>query len=358
MLAFANGANDNSKGVATLVGSGSASYRRAIRWAGLTTLVGSITAFFLAGALLAAFSGKGLVPPHVVADVRFPTAVALAGAGTVMLATSLGLPISTTHALMGSILGAGWVAAPADVSPAKLGASFIIPLAASPVIAAAISVALYPCLVVVRRGLGIEHDSCACIGAAPLMPRLAARDAHPATTALAAPSVLIGSEAACRTSYTGRVMGINAGTMLDAAHYVSAGVVSFARGLNDTPKIAALLLAGELLTPGTAIVGVAAAMVLGGLLAARRVADTMSLRITSMNSGQGFTANVVTGVIVVGASTMGLPVSTTHVSCGALFGIGAVTRGARWRVIREVLMAWVVTLPVAAALGGLAMWAL
>jgi len=72
-----------------------------------------------------------------------------------------------------------------------------------------------------------------------------------------------------------------------------------------------------------------------------------------MSPGQGFTANALTSLLVIGASALGLPVSTTHVSCGALFGIGTVTRQAHWRTIRHILLAWVVTLPMAAALGAL-----
>jgi PiT family inorganic phosphate transporter len=93
------------------------------------------------------------------------------------------------------------------------------------------------------------------------------------------------------------------------------------------------------------------AIALGGILNARRVADTMSHRITAMNHGQGFTANLVTSVIVIGASRLGMPVSTTHVSCGALFGIGTITGQAGWRTIGRILMAWVTTLPLGAALG-------
>jgi len=73
-----------------------------------------------------------------------------------------------------------------------------------------------------------------------------------------------------------------------------------------------------------------------------------------MNHGQGFVANLVTSAIVIGASRFGMPVSTTHVSCGALFGIGTVTRQGRLRMIAAILSAWVTTLPVAALLGAIA----
>jgi PiT family inorganic phosphate transporter len=71
-----------------------------------------------------------------------------------------------------------------------------------------------------------------------------------------------------------------------------------------------------------------------------------------MNPGQGFTANLVTALLVTMASRFGLPVSTTHVSVGALFGIGVVNGTARWRMILTILLAWITTLPLGAALAG------
>ena len=155
----------------------------------------------------------------------------------------------------------------------------------------------------------------------------------------------VGTTVTCRRRYGGRLLGLRASGVLNGLHYLSAGVVGFARGLNDTPKIAALLLLVPHLAGlgSTALVGLVIAA--GGLLNARRVAETMSQKITPLNHGQGLTANLLTGVIVIGASRLGLPVSTTHVSCGALFGIGAVTRQAEWGTITRILPAWVTTLP-------------
>lgn len=92
-------------------------------------------------------------------------------------------------------------------------------------------------------------------------------------------------------------------------------------------------------------------MAAGGYWSGRKVAETMSRKITEMNPGQGFAGNLTTGILVVFASKWGLPVSTTHVSCGALFGIGSVTGQANWKTILTILTAWVTTLPVAASLG-------
>ena len=161
----------------------------------------------------------------------------------------------------------------------------------------------------------------------------------------------VGSSPQCRERYAGDVAGIDVKSAVAAGHLLSASAVSFARGLNDTPKIAALLLVGGMLSATNAIAGVAFAIAAGGLISARGVAETMAHRVTDMNAGQGFMANMVTGLLVVGASCLGMPVSTTHVSCGSLFGIGAVTGQGHWNTISRILVAWVTTLPVAAVLG-------
>ena len=109
LLAFANGANDNFKGVATLYGSGTTSYRRALAWATVTTFLGSVVALWLAESLLTRFSGKGLVADATVADPRFAATVALAAGVTVLLATRLGFPVSTTHVSCGSLFGIGLI---------------------------------------------------------------------------------------------------------------------------------------------------------------------------------------------------------------------------------------------------------
>lgn len=103
---------------------------------------------------------------------------------------------------------------------------------------------------------------------------------------------------------------------------------------------------------------VAFAIAAGGLFNSRRVAETMSHKITAMNHGQGFSANLATGILVIGASLIGSPVSTTHVSVGALFGIGLTTQQADSRVISGIVLSWILTLPCAALIGALTYWLL
>jgi len=338
LLAYANGANDNFKGVATLYGSGAASFRLALGWATLTTLAGSLLALLLAAGLVKTFSAKGLVPDVVAASPSFLAAVALGTMATVFLATVLGLPISTTHALTGALVGAGWVAVGRAVNLTLLGKSFFVPLLVSPLLAMGLTTLLYPLARVCRRRLGVERAS--------------------STVAAQQIGVTAGTEQRVVMRYHSRLLGGSIHQALDGLHFLSAGAVSFARGLNDTPKIFALLLAAKAVGSEVGLPAIGAAMALGGLLNSRKVAETMAHKITTLELGQGLVANLTTAALVLGASRLGVPVSTTHVSTGGLFGIGLVTGTARWRTIATILTAWGTTLPLGALLGALALLAL
>lgn len=295
-VAYANGANANFKGVASLFGSGTTGYAAAVRWATITTAAGCAVAMLGSATMLAAFTGKGLVSEALASQHLFLFAVA-AGAGLAnLLATRLGFPVSTTHMLIGGLLGAGLAAQPDGVNFVKLWDTFARPMLLAPVIAIVAGAMLYWIL----RSVHLAPD-------------------HRTRT-------------------------------LDALHFLSAGAVCFARGLNDTPKIAALIVGAGGLGVKPAMALVLAAMAVGGLISARHVADTLAHKITDMNPGQGFAANLATSVLTTTASYHGLPVSTTHVSVGALLGIGITTRQAKWKTVIPVLLAWVVTLPSAALL--------
>ncbi len=349
-LAFSNGANDNFKGVATLFGSRTTNYSRALIWATTTTLAGSLASLAVSRGLVKAFSGKGLVGEAVTNDASFLLAVGLGAGLTVMIATILGTPVSTTHALTGALVGAGLVFA-GGVNLMRLGTSFFLPLALSPFLSLLLTSTLYPALRWCRLRLGVERHMCLCLDDGP--PALVHPGANGTVSLLVGGVTLTADQLErCEERYQGRLLGFDAQKLLDKLHFVSAGLVGFARGLNDTPKIVALLAAasGLGISMTTALFLVGAAMAIGGLLAARRVASTMSDGIVDMNHGQGFTANLATAFLVTVASRFGMPVSTTHVSCGSLFGLGAVTGTARWRTIASIILAWVVTLPAAATL--------
>ena len=349
LVAYANGANDNFKGVATLFGSGITDYRKALWWGTITTLAGSVTAFFVATQLISIFQGKDLVPAFLTQSQPFVTAVILGAALTVCIATKIGIPISTTHSLTGALLGGGFVAVGLQLGFHTLLTSFFLPLLVSPLLAVLMATFGYPLLSRAIKTAGLTQENCVCIGSERI-PAAVTPEGIVMSQSAAGLRVLIDNEAVCAQPLSGSLVGVNAHRLVDMGHFLSAGAVSFARGLNDTPKLVALgLVAGTLdVLWSTALV--ASVMALGGLINAREVAQTVSKRITVMNPDQGFLANLVTSFIVIFASIWGLPVSTTHISCGALFGIGVANGQARWNVIRTILMAWLLTLPVAALL--------
>ena len=352
-LAYANGANDNFKGVASLYGSRTASYRTALAWATATTAAGSLAALFLATALLKKFSGKGLVPDALTTQPEFLLAVALGAGLTVILATWLGFPISTTHGLTGALCGAGFVAVGSGVNMAALGKGFLLPLLVSPLLALALGAGIYLVFRFTRLQLAIEKELCVCVGAEERVLPIARPNGTFAAERLPVVSVTAGETAVCGQRYRGEFFGLSAGRAVDVVHFLSAGAVSFARGLNDTPKIAALLLVASALDIRWGMAAVAVAMAVGGWLHARKVADTMAHKLTGMNPGQGLAANLATALLVNTASYHGLPVSTTHVSVGALLGIGITTQQVHWKPVLGVLASWVITLPCAALLAAL-----
>ncbi len=356
-LAYSNGANDNFKGVASLYGSATAGYRSALAWATTTTALGSITAIFVAQALLKKFSGKGLVPDSLVGSEHFLLAVAIGASLTVIIATLTGFPVSTTHGLAGALVGAGLVAVGSRVDFAALQKSFLVPLLLSPALAIATGAAVYLLLRFCRTALGVRKEWCLCLGAEErvlAMPQpgsaLARQPVSPEH------SIMIAEASRCAERYVGSFVGIGTQRIMDVAHFLSAGVVCFARSLNDTPKIVALLLLLKIADIRWGFLAVAAMMALGGLIHSRRIAETLSHKLTKINHGQGLSANLSTGALVILASACGLPVSTTHVAVGSLFGIGLISGQANVKVMLGIVLSWVITLPCAALLAALTYW--
>ncbi|MFQ6604491.1 MAG: anion permease [Fidelibacterota bacterium] len=349
LLAYSNGANDNFKGVATLFGSKTTPYRQALSWATATTFLGSLAAIFLAQALIKNFSGKGLVPEALVHSPAFAVAVALGAGLTVLLATRIGMPVSTTHGLVGALAGVGIVAAGSQFNYMHLGKVFLFPLLVSPLMAATVSLLTYSGFKGMRKATGVSKETCVCIGNKYVPVR--GLEGSATLSAAMQPEIRVSDTTECVERYQGRILGIEFQSLLDYAHYLSAGVVSFARGLNDTPKIVGLLLLVPFMNLRIGLLAMGIAIALGGILNAKKVAQTISQDITSMDHGQGFSANIVTGLLVTTASIHGLPVSTTHVSVGSIFGIGTAGGKMDVHVVRNIVLSWVLTLPVAAVLG-------
>lgn len=353
-LAYVNGANDNFKGVATLFGSNTCDFKVALRWATICTFCGSITAVFLAAELVKNFSGKSLVPDELIQTPIFAISIAFGAAIAVFIATKIGMPISTTHALVGSLLGSGLVAVGNDFNFSRLSAVFLMPLLLSPLMALLLSLLVYHIFKKIRLQLGITKKTCVCLGSVSnVEQKLSNEGCNSISFVQLTPSLKLAKENECIEWYEGAFLGINAQKLLDGFHYLSAGIVSFARGLNDTPKIAGLLLVMSAFDLRIGLIGLGIAMAVGGLLNSKKVAQTMSKNIVTMNHGQGFTANMITGILVTTASIHGLPVSTTHVSVGSIFGIGTATGKADLKTIRNIMFSWVLTLPLAFVFGGI-----
>jgi len=356
LLAYANGANDVSKGVATLVGSGVTSYRRAILWGTACTALGAVAASVSAGAMMATF-GSGLLAAGIAPS--FPAAIgALAGAALwVLIATRASLPVSTTHALVGSVGGAAAIAyGVGGVSWHVLGGKVLIPLLVSPLAAFVLGRLASRALARAFTGGGDAAD-CVCVGArsAPEVAWVGGDSAALRTMPGFDVSLAAGDAASCR-----RAMPAALRLTGDHLHWLSSGAVSFARGLNDAPKIVGLSLATALLAPSFWTLGskslfvlVSAGIVLGSLAAGRRVTRVLAEDVTPMNHREGLAANLVTATLVGAGAVYGLPMSTTHVSSGGIVGMGAERGSLDWAKVRQIAAAWVVTLPAAALLGGL-----
>lgn len=356
-LAFANGANDVSKAIATLVGCGVTDYRSAIAWGTVWTMAGAALAAFVARAMVNTFS-HGLVQTGTVIHPAVTLAVLIGAMAWVFLASRTGLPVSTTHALTGAIVGTGLVAFAGDglIWPA-IGKKIALPLLLSPFLALTVSLLIHPAI----RALARKWDG-ACLCVMPASRALVAIDAYGGTRTLfqtasfSSPIMAVPSQCD-RAGLQGLVVG------LDTIHWISSGLASFARGTNDAPKIVAMLLLGSTTAawPSTssqlaAFGGVALAMGLGSYFGGLRVTEVLAEKVTRMDHAEGLSANLTTSSLVLVSGSLGLPVSTTHVSSSAIIGIGLLKglNAVRWTTVRDMVLAWVVTLPASALLACIA----
>lgn len=348
-LAAANGSNDNPKGVATLAGAGLTRYRTALAWGTFATLAGALVSLRFADRLVKLFS-KGIVTAHPTA--AFALAVLLGTTAWVALATATRLPVSTTHAIVGSLVGAGMLLGAHAVNYGALVPKVVQPLLLGIVVAYGISFLL--------NLLPDRVPECVCVDLDPATSPAV----HPAAPALGGagllsfspgatppvPRITTGSVADCaRHGERRQRIGLN----VNGLHWLSSGAASFARGLNDTPKIVALgafALVPAGMTTTQILLVVAVAMAGGGMLGGMRVARKLGEGVVKMTHVEGFKANLTTAVLVGLAANRGLPLSTTHVSTGAIAG-SAGTDASRLnrRNLRDFLLAWTVT-PVVAGL--------
>ena len=354
-VAYLNGANDVSKGIATLAGSGVTNYKRAILWGAVWTGAGGLVGSVVSQAMIGTF-GAGLLREGSRPTLDSALAALLGAAACVGIATLLGLPVSTTHAIVGSVAGVySYSLGFGAVNWGAMGEKIVLPLLVSPLLALLLVVAILRVehLVIARFGKAPE---CLCVDLepAPLPATLVIEGSSLAISQAATKvDIVVGSQEACATE---RPLAFRLTTT--QLHWLTSGATSFARGLNDTPKIVALVLVTGALSVGTptgktlAFAVVALGMVAGSWMAGKKVTRVLAEKVTPMDHREGFIANLVTAGLVGPGAALGLPMSTTHVSSGAIIGVGVPEKaGLNWKTVQSMVLAWVLTIPLAAGLG-------
>lgn len=364
LLSYANGANDVSKGVATLVSSGITNYRRAIIWGTIWTIAGGIVSAFVALELVKTFTAAEILKSTANLNQVLQLSVSLGAFVWIILATRTGLPVSTTHAITGAICGAGIAAVGFnEVGWTVLGKKVFLPLSLSPIAAVSISWLFSPIIETISSR---AERYCVClevkeeVSYKPVMVRVGINENISQINSFHQ-SILMAAD---KNTCSGYLVSPIRFEVLDLFHWLSSGMTSFARGLNDAPKIAALAIGasvfGTSLPTSISFLGIALAMGLGSFVLGLRVTETLAEKVTPMNPQEGFAANLTTSILVGIAARLGLPVSTTHVSSGAIIGIGF-KRGKEsvdWKVVFEMILAWIVTLPVSGLIAFIAFWVL
>lgn len=302
---FLNGLHDAANSIATVVSTRVLKPHQAVAMAAFFNFF----AFFLFGVHVAETVGKGIIDPNVIdAQVIFG---ALMGAISWNVITwLLGIPSSSSHALVGGLLGAGI---------AKAGFSAVV---------------LHG---VLKTGFAII-----------LSPSIG--------LVLALLLVLITSWIFVRTSPT------TADRRYRRLQLVSSAAYSIGHGGNDAQKtmgiIAVLLysqgmLGGSFHVPFWVVIACYVTISLGTLMGGWKIVHTMGSKITRLSPAQGFCAETGGAITLFTANWLGIPVSTTHTITGAIVGVGSSRRlsAVRWNVASSIVVAWVITLPAAAGIG-------
>jgi len=303
-LAFANGANDAGKSVASLMMPGPSGSppkkRKPLIWGGFFTGIGSVSAILISGRLFTVFTPQSLL--HSTPESSFVLA-ALAGATLwILAATLLRLPVSSTHAIIGAlVLLAVYLFGVSVVQWEFLLYRVVLPLAGGPIAAL---VGIY------------------------IIDRLTRRTGAPAS-------------------------GKPRPRLASIEHWASGAAVSYARGINDAPKMAALgaffLLANPSEAAWVPYSIVAVAVLLGSLILGHRVVVTAIGRHASLDQVQRSKAGAATALVVSAGAFLGAPMSTTQVHEGSNAGIGG--RGSVIKSsLKSMLLPWLVTLPAAGIL--------
>lgn len=310
---YINGFHDTANAIATSVSTRALRPGWAIGMSATANFVGALT-----GTAVAQTVGAGLV--DIGSGVESQTVIAAALVGAIawnLLTWRLGIPSSSSHALIGGLLGAALTAygLPSWQIDGIVG-KVLVPLVGSPIAGFVIGLLMMALLFNVFRR------------------------AHPV-----------------------RLNGV-----FRRLQVVSAGYMAFSHGSNDAQKTMgimtlALVVAGVLdsfVVPLWVILVAAAAISLGTAAGGWRIIRTMGTKVVKLDPVHGFAAETTAASIIFGASQLGMPVSTTHVISSAIMGVGASDRlkTVRWGVARSIVVAWVLTLPASALAAALTYLAL
>jgi PiT family inorganic phosphate transporter len=303
---YINGFHDTANAIATSVSTRALRPEQAIVLSATANFVGALT-----GTAVAKTVGEGLVNQTDANQVV--VAAALLGAITWNLLTwRLAIPSSSSHALIGGLLGASLVAAGTDaIRIDGVVGKVLVPLVSSPVLGVLVGFGLMVILLNLFRR------------------------AHPQ-----------------RLNERFRRLQL-----------LSAGYMAFSHGSNDAQKTMgvmtlALVSAGVLETfevPVPVILAAASAISLGTAAGGWRIIRTMGQRVVKLDPVHGFAAETTAASIIFGASYLGMPVSTTHVISSAIMGVGATQRlsAVRWGVAGNIIVAWILTIPASGAVAGI-----
>lgn len=303
---FTNGFHDTANAIATIVSTRAISPKLAVFGAAVLNFLGALISIKVATTV-----AKGIVNPNVI--TLHIVLAGLVGAIIWNLVTwRLGLPTSSSHALIGGVAGAALVALGAHVIKWEgLRDKVLIPSLIAPVLGFAGAALLLMIIIrIVRKRSKAKVNK--------VFKRL---------------------------------------------QLISGGFVAFTHGTNDAQKTMGIIgLALIAANPGQAfhiplwvILSSAGAMAAGTYLGGWRIINTLGTKITHLEPQQGFAAEASTATTLWFAAHFGFPVSTTHTISGSILGSGAATRPSvvRWKVVQHILIAWVMTIPCAAAVGGL-----
>ena len=307
---FINGLHDAANAIATVVVTKVLTPGFAVAWAAFFNTI----AFLFIGLHVAETIGKGIIDPLMV-DPGVIFGALLGAISWNVVTWYLGLPSSSSHALVGGLVGAGVT---------KGGFDAIV---ASGVIKTSIF-----------------------IFAAPMLGML-----------MAIVLVILTSWLFLRA--TART----ADTIFRRMQLLSSAAYSIGHGANDAQKtmgiIAVLLfstghLGSEFYVPFWVVIAAQLAMGLGTLMGGWRIVETMGSKITRLTPHQGFCAETGGAIMLFTATNLGIPVSTTHTITGSVIGVGAARRtsAVRWKVAQNVLVAWIVTIPASAAIAAFFYW--